>query len=109
MLRFGATETRDRRKKPSFAEKTRFPFTFCTFFLYEPYFFVHPRCRLSGAVDTKERGSASPTTKGQHGMAFYILVPKLFANPRMKDMVEDEVYIFNRSIFMAVHDNSDIC
>ena len=24
------------KQKPSFAEKTRFPFTFCTFFLYDP-------------------------------------------------------------------------
>ena len=36
MLRNRATETRGRTKKPSFQEKTRFLFAFCTFFLYEP-------------------------------------------------------------------------
>ena len=36
MLRNRATETREKRKKPSFEEKTRFLFAFCAFFLHEP-------------------------------------------------------------------------
>ena len=36
MLKNRATETQGSRKKPSFEEKTRFLFAFCTFGLYEP-------------------------------------------------------------------------
>ena len=65
ILRNRATENDGERKKPSFQEKTRFPFAFCTFFLHETIFYVWTTILVvMGSADFAEAQRNSTSVSG---------------------------------------------